>query len=137
MSQLRLIRTSSPAFVADPVTDREAAAMFRAAVNLMRLWGVTDSQAAVLLDLPARTYARWKADGAGRMGRDAKARLSNLMGIHKSLRIIFHDPQRGYDWVKKPNAMFGGRTALDVMLGGELTDLMRVRRALDAERGLW
>lgn len=137
MNQLRLIKTSSPDFMPDPVTDQEAAAMFRAAVNLLRLWGVTDTQAAVLLDLPARTYARWKADGAGRMGRDGKARLSNLMGIHKALRSIFREPQRGYDWVRKPNAMFGDKTALDIMLGGELTDLMRVRRALDAERGLW
>lgn len=137
MSQLRLIKTSSPDFVPDPITDQEAAAMFRAAVNLMRLWGVTDSQAAVLLDLPVRTFARWKADGAGRMGRDGKARLSNLMGIHKALRSIFREPQRGYDWVRKPNAMFAGKTALDIMLGGELTDLMRVRRALDAERGVW
>ena len=137
MNQLRLIKSTSPDFMPDPITDQEAAAMFRAAVNLMRLWGVTDTQAALLLDLPVRTYARWKADGAGRMGRDGKARLSNLMGIHKALRMIFHDPQRGYDWVRKPNAMFGGKTALDIMLGGELTDLMRVRRALDAERGLW
>ena len=30
-----------------------------------------------------------------------------------------------------------GHTALDIMLGGELTDLMRVRRYLDAERGGW
>ena len=29
------------------------------------------------------------------------------------------------------------RAALDVMLDGELTDLMRVRRYLDAERGGW
>lgn len=137
MNQLRLINTSSPDFMPDPIMDQEAAAMFRAAVNLMRLWRVTDSQAAVLFDLPVRTYARWKADGAGRMGRDGKARLSNLMGIHKALRSIFREPQRGYDWVRKPNAMFAGKTALDIMLGGELTDLMRVRRALDAERGLW
>ncbi len=66
-----------------------------------------------------------------------KARLSNLMGIHKALRIIFREPQRGYAWIKKPNAAFTDKSALEVMLGGELTDLMRVRRYLDAERGTW
>lgn len=30
-----------------------------------------------------------------------------------------------------------GSNALDVMLGGELTDIMRVRRYLDTERGGW
>jgi hypothetical protein len=28
-------------------------------------------------------------------------------------------------------------TALDVMLGGQMTDIMRVRRYLDAMRGPW
>ncbi|WP_449257278.1 MbcA/ParS/Xre antitoxin family protein [Bosea sp. (in: a-proteobacteria)] len=137
MTALLRIETSQRDFVPDPIGDDEAAAMFRAAVNLFRLWRLTDDEAAVLIDLPARTYARWKAGGIGRISRDGKARLSNLMGIHKALRLIFTEPQRGYDWIRRPNADFGGRSALDVMLGGELTDLMRVRRLLDAERGAW
>ncbi len=44
---------------------------------------------------------------------------------------------KGYAWIKAPNAAFGGVSALDVMGGGELTDLMRVRRYLDAEHGGW
>lgn len=132
-----LVQTSAPEFSPDPITDAEAAAMFRAAVNLFRLWKLSDEQAATLLDLPLTTYRRWKAGTLGRIGRDGKARLSNLMGIHKALRIIFAEPQRGYDWVKAPNAAFSGKSALAVMLGGELSDLMRVRRYLDAERGAW
>jgi hypothetical protein len=111
--------------------------MFRAALNLFRLWGVTDDQAAIILDLPPRTFARWKAGNIGRIGRDGKARLSNLMGIHKALRIIFREAPRDYAWIKVPNGAFGGRSALDILLGGELTDLMRVRCYLDAERGGW
>jgi hypothetical protein len=129
--------TAAPDFADLPISDAEAGAMFRAAVNLFRLWGVSDAEAAVLLDLPVRTYARWKAAGPGRIGRDGKARLSNLMGIHKALRLIFREPQRGYQWIRAANAAFGGRSALAVMLRGELTDLMRVRRYLDAERGAW
>ncbi len=122
-------------FVPEPIGAAEAAAMFRAALNLFRLWGLGDEQAATLLDLPVRTYRRWKAEAAGRIGRDGRARLSNLMGIHKALRLIFREPQRGYAWMRKPNDAFGGHSALEVMLGGELTDIMRVRRYLDAERG--
>ena len=137
MAELLLVETVSPDFAPAPVTDEEAAAMFRAAANLFRLWGVTDEEAATLLDLPLRTYRRWKAGKVGRIDRDGKARLSNLMGIHKALRIIFREAQRGYAWIRAPNAAFGGKPALEVMLGGELTDLMRVRRYLDAERGAW
>jgi hypothetical protein len=137
MPDLQPIETRPRDFDPAPITDEEGAAMFRAVLNLFRHWDITDEQAATLLDLPVRTYRRWKAGGSSRIGRDGKARLSNLMGIHKALRYIFREPQRAYAWIKAPNAAFGGRTALDIMLGGELTDLMRVRRYLDAERGGW
>ena len=137
MSALLPVDTAPRGFAPTPITDAEAAAAFRAALNLFHLWSVTDENAAVLLDLPIRSYRRWKAGEIGRTDRDTKARLSNLIGIHKALRIIFSEPQRGYAWIQAPNFAFGGRTALEVMLGGELTDLMRVRRYLDSERGGW
>jgi hypothetical protein len=137
--RVELVQTVSPQF--DPssaITDEEAGAMLRAAVNLFGLWKLTDKQAATLLGATDRSYARWKADGkAGSWPRDLKARLSNLMGVHKALRIVFREPQRGYDWIRAPNRAFGGKSARDVMLGGELTDLMRIRRYLDSERGGW
>ena len=135
MPELVSLVTAPEAFVPSPITDAEGAAMFRACLTLFERWRVGDAQAAILLDLPLRSYARWKTGALGRMGRDQKSRLSNLMGIHKALRLIFRDTARVYEWVRLPNAVFGGRTALEVMLGGELTDLMRVRRYLDAERG--
>ena len=137
MVALERIETSGPVFRADPITTDEGAAMFRAALNLFGKWGLTDEQAATLLDMPLRTYRRWKAEGAGRLSRDGRARLSNLIGIHKALRIIFTETTRCYAWVKAANATFGGASALDIMLGGELTDLMRVRRYLDAECAGW
>lgn len=131
------IDTAVHAFRPDPISDAEAAAMFRAVVNLFGRWELNDEQSATLLDMPVRTYRRWKAGEQGRIDRDAKARLSNLMGVHKALRIIFREPQRGYGWIKASNQAFEGRSALEIMLGGELTDLMRVRRFLDAERSAW
>lgn len=135
MAVVTLVDTAARLFAAEPISQGEGAATFRAAVNLFKRWELTDEQAATLLDLPMRTYARWKRGEAGRIDRDTRARLSNIMGIHKALRVIFHEAERGYRWIKAANDSFGGRSALDVMLGGELTDLMRVRRLLDAERG--
>ncbi len=134
---LHALQTKAVQFAPDPITDEEGGAMLRASLNLFARWKITDEEAATLLDLPVRTYRRWKAGQAGRLDRDTKARLSNILGIHKALRILFSDPQRVYDWIKAPNEAFQGAPALSVMLGGELTDLMRVRRYLDAERGGW
>jgi len=137
MSQVVQVATQAVAFRAEPISDAEAEALLRAALNLFRRWRLSDGEAAVLLDMAPRTFARWKAGTPGRIDRDQRARLSNLMGIHKALRLIFKEAERGYDWIRKPNTAFGGASALAVMLNGELTDLMRVRRYLDAERSGW
>ena len=133
------VRTERPeADLTTPITDGEASAMFRAAINLFEKWDVKDNEAAVLLDTTSRTFSRWKTNRAiGTVGRDFKTRLSNLMGVHVGLRYLFKEPERGYRWVKSPNAVFGGRSALDVMMNGEVADIIRVRRYLDAERSPW
>lgn len=46
-----------------------------------------------------------------------------------------HDAPRLYGWIKRANAAFGGASALDIIRNGQLMDLYRVRRYLDAERG--
>lgn len=120
------------------ITDEEAAALARATVNLFRAWQLSDVEARTLLgDMSTRTWARWKEGNIGRIDRDLRARMGILMGIHKGLRHLFTDPARGYTWVKKPNDTFAGRSALDVMLRGEITDLIDLRSYLDAERGAW
>ena len=58
-------------------------------------------------------------------------------GIYKSLQILIPDARAADEWVRKPNAAppFGGRSALERMLSGQVADLYVVRQYLDAERG--
>ena len=114
----------------------EIHAMQRAMINLFDRWQLSDPQACILLgDLAPRTYQRWKTGQYGRVSVDLIDRMSNLLGIHKALRLLFNDPHRGYEWIKAANTAFAGESALQAMLNGRLTDLMRVRRYLDAVRG--
>lgn len=120
------------------ITAREAEAMARAVIRLFEKWQLSDAEAREILGgLAARTYARWKAGKPGRIDRDLATRLSLLMGIHKGLRYLFSDPERGYAWVKKPNRAFGERTPAEIMAQGDIFSLARVRSWLDAERGGW
>ncbi|MEZ5897215.1 MAG: antitoxin Xre/MbcA/ParS toxin-binding domain-containing protein [Parvularculaceae bacterium] len=136
MMSLQLVEKAAVPGTLAMITDDEGEAMARAAINLFRHWGITDAEACVLLGgVSKRTYARWKDGEIGRLTIDQKTRLSVLMGIHKALRILFTEKARVYEWVKKPNRAFGGSSALDIMLGGYLTDLFRVRHYLDAARG--
>lgn len=110
--------------------------MARAVINLFARWDLTDAQARTLLGgVSPATYNRWKRGVLPRLGVDLTARLSNLMGIHKALRLLFADNARAYRWVTAPNRTFGGKSALDIMMAGAITDLMRVRTYLDAQRG--
>ncbi len=64
-------------------------------------------------------------------------RLSNLLGIWKSLQILLPEAAAADAWLRQPNtaAPFGGRSALDRMLAGNVSDLHLVRRYLDGVRG--
>lgn len=130
---------ATPAAVEVPfITDEEAGALARATPNLFKAWGLSDAEACILLGgMSARTWARWKEGAAGRIDRDLRMRMAHLMGIHKGLRYLFRNPVRGYAWIRKPNASFGGQSALDLMLRGEMSDLSTMREWIDAERGAW
>ena len=120
------------------VTAEEAEAMLRAVLTLFDRWGLTAAEARSLLGEPSeRTYPRWRRGEVAGIPHDTVFRLGALLGIHKALRYMFTSPERGYDWVRRPNAAFGGRSALDKMLQGAPTDIAEVRAYLDAERGGW
>jgi hypothetical protein len=122
---------------APAATAQMAAAGLRAFARIAEHWGLTVEQQRCLLGAPARsTFFAWrKAPAQASLPRDTLERLSNLLGIYKSLQILLPDEAAADAWVKQPNAAFGGRSALDHMLAGNLSDLNAVRRYLDSVRG--
>ena len=64
-------------------------------------------------------------------------RISYILGIYKALHLLFTEPSQANSWVRRSNAapMFGGKSALERMISGRLTDLSAVRQYLDAQRG--
>ena len=83
------------------------------------------------------TFFKWRRERDPRLPRDTLERLSYLLGIYKSLQILLPDPRAADEWIRKPNSAppFGGRSALERMLSGQVADLYVVRQYLDAERG--
>ena len=88
-------------------------------------------------DPPESTIYKWKREQGGSPGRDTLERISYLLGIWKSLQILFPDPAQADAWLHKPNTapLFGGHSALERMLSGNVADLYVVRQYLDAQRG--
>ena len=110
----------------------------RAFFSIAGKWGLSADQERRLLGSPGRsTYFRWKKDRSGAVPHDVIERISYILGIYKALHILFADEAQADGWVKRPNdgPLFGGRSALERMLGGQVADLYVVRQYLDAQRG--
>ena len=120
-------------------SERMAAASLRAFVRIADAWGLSiDAQLALLGQPPRSTFFAWrKHPDKATLSRDTLERLSNILGIYKSLQILLPDAAAADGWVRKPNAAppFGGGTALARMLAGNVSDLNLVRRYLDGVRG--
>jgi len=126
-----------PKSAASDVTSLGGAGL-RAFMNIAEAWGLTVAEQLKLLGIASRsTFFKWRRERNPRLPRDTLERLSYLLGIYKSLQILLPDPQLADQWVRKPNTAptFGGRSALDRMLSGQVADLYVVRQYLDTERG--
>lgn len=99
-------------------------------------WGLREQEQMHLLGLDSRsTFQSWKRGLVSAIPKDALERISYVMGIYKGLHILL--PRTADEWVRKPNeaALFGGRSALDRMISGNVADLYVVRQYIDAQRG--
>ena len=103
-------------------------------------WGLSVDEQMILLGVAARsTFYKWKKDPNTVLPKDALERISYILGIYKALQILLPDEKAADEWVKRPNTAppFGGRSALDRMMSGQVADLFVVRQYLDAQRGGW
>ncbi|OJX77679.1 MAG: hypothetical protein BGO93_19035 [Mesorhizobium sp. 65-26] len=103
--------------------------------KLAEIWDLSTDQQIKLLGSPARsTYFRWRKDG-GDVSVDTLERISHLGSIYKALTILLDSPDAAVKWIRRPNRYFEGTSALDIMLNGNLSDIIRVRQYVDAQRG--
>lgn len=103
--------------------------------KLAEIWDLSTEQQIKLLGSPARsTYFRWRKDG-GDVSVDTLERISHLGSIYKALTILLDSPDAAVGWIRRPNRYFEGASALDIILSGNLSDIIRVRQYVDAQRG--
>ena len=123
-----------------PLRDRDARArLARLVVALFDHWALNPAEQAMLLGLSPgsrSTLARYRRGEPLADSADLLARAGHLLGIHKSLRIIFpHDRDLAYRWISAPNRRFEGAPPIDVLKRYGYEGILAVRRYLDFERG--
>lgn len=122
----------------EPARRDPVGAALRTFFRLSAAWGLDTRQEMTLLGQPGRsTFFRWKRGDVRVVPGDVLERISYLLGIYKALHILFPDPAQADGWIRRPNAApaFGGASALERMLAGQVADLFVVRQYLDAQRG--
>src|SRR5579862_5851045 len=108
----------------------------RAFARIADLWHLSIAEQLTLLGIQSRsTYFKWRKEQQARLPRDTLERLSYLLGIYKALQLLLPATAAADEWIRRPNAepLFGGRSALDRMLSGNVADLYLVRQYLDAQ----
>jgi hypothetical protein len=134
--------STSGALQGRKITSNEASAAgasgLRAFARIADLWHLSIAEQLTLLGLSSRsTYFKWRKEPQVRLPRDTLERISYILGIYKALQLLLPDTRAADEWIRRPNeaAVFGGRSALDRMLSGNVSDLYIVRQYLDAQRG--
>lgn len=132
---LRVVPTPRPQRRA---TGDQVSVGLRAFFRIADLWQLSTEQARVLLGQPSKsTFHNWKKGTSVAPSVDLATRLGYVLGIFRALEILYKQPDMADRWVAKPNLAFGGQSALDRMMGGQITDLAMVRDYLDSVRGGW
>lgn len=124
----------------DPhVRRRMSGPAIRTFFNVAGAWQLNTVEQRALLGWPAEsTFFKYKAGQVSTLPFDMLMRISLVLGIYKSLHILYPDPELADGWVKLPNSnpLFGGQPALALMMEG-MDGLYQVRRLLDGRRGGW
>jgi hypothetical protein len=131
-------RSRTLAAPVDLATREAGQALLRTFFSIAEAWKLSAREAMTLLGLRSRsTYHVWKEGRSGPLPRDTLERISYVLGIYQALQILMPGAESADAWMRKPNGapVFGGRSALDRLLSGNVADLYEVRRYLDAQRG--
>jgi hypothetical protein len=133
----KTIRRDQPA--AHAIDQATLSAGMRAFFAIAEKWKLSPDEAMALLGHPSRsTFYNWKKGDIRQTTAhnfDLASRISYVLGIFKALEILYQRPEMADAWVRKPNAAFGGQSALERMCAGQMVDLAAVRDYLDAVRG--
>jgi len=118
---------------------REARGRLAAMVTkLLEHWRLSTAEQAEVLGLSTgsrSTLGRYRSGEPLADNRDLLDRAGHLLGIHKSLRLLFpHDRDLAYRWMTQSNRRLGARP-VDLILEHGFEGLLALRRYLDFQRG--
>ncbi|WP_313053344.1 antitoxin Xre-like helix-turn-helix domain-containing protein [Pseudomonas lopnurensis] len=117
----------------------QCVAGLRTALKILDKWGASAEQACRVLRISRSTYTRARQDDSQwtvSLDLDQLQRISMVLNIHATLRLVFDNPENvyGFPSMENHNAFFNGRTPLEIMAQGDMISLYETFRRIDALR---
>lgn len=97
--------------------------------------GLSEDEMVVILGkLPKDDYLNGISQREIPLSSATIERVSCLLGIVKSLRILFSDDNRASKWLNNPNSLepFNGLSPKEYILNGNFENLFQTRKMLDS-----
>lgn len=110
----------------------------RSFFGIAEAWALSEEEQVILLGQPQPSSLHaWRSGQVETVSRDTVERISYLLGIFKAINTLLPEASRADAWLRRPSKspLFGGGSALDRMLSGNVGDLYVVRQYLDAQLG--
>ncbi len=119
---------------------QERGALAKMVMALLGHWSLSTEDQASLLGIAVSnraTLARYRKGEAIGASRDQYERVGHLLGIHKSLRLLFPQNQDlAYRWMSSRNKAFENRTPVEVVKEWGFAGLLMIRAYLDRSQGV-
>ena len=125
--------------IQDQYSQANRAKLATMVTRLFDHWELEQSEQLALLgwsEGSRSTLHRYRSGRALSGNRDLLDRVSHLLGIHKSLRILYpHNRELAYRWPKSPNKRLQNLTPVEFVRREGFGGLASIRHMLDVERG--
>lgn len=103
------------------------------ALDLLKHWDVNIAEGCALLgNMDTEEYARFCNDFTVKLNDELMRRLTLLVLIDERLVSILNEPQRRYRWMRAPNDVVDGKSAIEVMVTSGLAGIEHVHDYLKA-----
>src|ERR671919_960791 len=141
MQRARAPRRPDASWMPLPAADRQdpevrrrlSGPALRAFFNIARSWQLTVTEQRALLGWPpSSTFHKYKSGDPGPLSFDTLTRISLVLGIYKSLQILYPEPAFADRWIRMPNSnpLFAGRSPIAFVADAGLDGLFHLRRLL-------
>ncbi|MFT5758643.1 MAG: hypothetical protein ACI9LM_003389 [Alteromonadaceae bacterium] len=116
----------------------KSAVGLKTAFNILAKWQCSNEQMQHILRVSRAAFYKYREQPASaRLSDDQLERISYILNIHATLRVVFSNSENVYGYMKMANGnpYFSGRTPLDIISSGSFASLYEVFKQVDVMRG--